>query len=458
VADIIIVVFYFVVMLLMGAYVYGTGRVSKSDSFFVADRKGSNLVISGSLLATIVGSSATVGMAGLGFTRGLTGAWWLLVGSIGLLILSFVWAKKVRGFGLYTLPELVEKQYGKEAGLLASGMIVASWIGIIAAQIAAAGKILSVFVSDSQTLMIIIPAIVFMIYTVLGAQYSIIRTDFVQSGILIIGILAALFFVLHHVGWIDGLTATLPSQHFSFPVSAEFGWSDLLSLLILAGATYIVGPDIYSRLFCAKNDGVAKSSALQVGLAIIPVAFCITLIGMGARVLFPDISSEQAFPTVIQDLLPVGLSGLVIAALLAAIMSSADTCLLTTSTILTEDIYKRIFPNVGEQRRLMISRLGIIIIGTVALLIALRMGGIISSLLLAYTVFTSGIVLPVLAGFHKDKLRVNSLGALAAIVGGGGTALVVKLMEVDNFELLGFGVCALLLFGVSWITRRGSSQ
>jgi SSS family solute:Na+ symporter len=230
-----------------------------------------------------------------------------------------------------------------------------------------------------------------------------------------------------------------------------------------------VGPDIYSRLFCAKDEQVAKSSALWAGLAIIPISLFIIIIGMGAKILYPDIPSEQAFPTVIGELLPVGLSGLVLAALLAAIMSSADTCLLTTSTIFTEDIYKRIFPGTGEKKRLMISRLGIVIIGIVALLIALQLGGVISSLLLAYTIYTSGIVLPVLVGFHKDKFKVNSYGALAAIIGGGGTALVVKLLgggtkldvrlwDANDFQLLGFGICAFLLFSVSWITRRSIHQ
>jgi len=198
-------------MLLIGVYVYRRGRASGSDSFFVADRKGSGLLITGSLLATIVGASATVGLAGWGFTRGLSGAWWLLVGAVGLFVLSLFWAKRVRGFGLYTLPELVERQYGREAGLVASILIVVSWIGVIAAQMAAAGKILGVLVSDSSTLVTVIPALVFMAYTVLGAQYSIIRTDFIQSGILIVGILTALFLVLDDVGWLSGLTGSLPS-------------------------------------------------------------------------------------------------------------------------------------------------------------------------------------------------------------------------------------------------------
>ena len=86
------------------------------------------------------------------------------------------------------------------------------------------------------------------------------------------------------------------------------------------------------------------------------------------------------------------------------------------------------------------------------------MKGIISSLFLAYTIFTSGIVIPVIAGFYKDRLKVNSIGALAAIIGGGGTALIIDRADIKDMELLGFGICAILLFGVSWgsnlITKR----
>jgi SSS family solute:Na+ symporter len=170
----------------------------------------------------------------------------------------------------------------------------------------------------------------------------------------------------------------------------------------------------------------------------------------------PDIASEQALPTVIKEVLPIGVSGLVIAALLAAMMSSADTCLITTSTIFTVDIYKRIFPAISERKTLFVAKVAVIVIGRLTLLVALRLNGIINSLLLAYTVFTSGVVLPVIAGFYKDKLKVNSAGVVAAIIGGGGTALAIKqLLHTGSFDpknLIGFGVCAVLLFSVSWIT------
>lgn len=452
--DLAIIIIYFLGMLAIGVYVYRKRQASSNDGFFVANRSGSTLLILGSLCATFIGASVAVGMAGLGYSKGLSGAWWLLVGAVGLFILGLFLARKVRRVGLYTLPELVEKQYGSKAGFVASILIVVAWIAVIAGQIIAAGKILTVLLPYDLSSLMAIAAAVFILYTALGGQYSIIRTDFAQFAILTVGILISLGFVLVRVGGISGLTASLPSEYFSFPVSINFGWYDLVLFLVLTGSTYIVGPDIYSRLFCARDEKVARSSVLWAALIAIPVAFVIVLIGMGAKVLFPEIASEQAFPTVIENLLPIGVSGLVVAALLAAIMSSADTVLLTTSTILSQDIYKRISPDMSERKSLIVSRMGVVIIGVLALVVALELKGVISSLFLAYTVFTSGLVVPVVAGFYKDKLKVNSVGAIAAIIGGGGTALAINRVGVEHMELLGFGVCIVLLFGVSWITRK----
>lgn len=452
--DLAIIIIYFLGMLAIGVYVYRKRQASSNDGFFVANRSGSTLLILGSLCATFIGASVAVGMAGLGYSKGLSGAWWLLVGAVGLFILGLFLARKVRRVGLYTLPELVEKQYGSKAGFVASILIVVAWIAVIAGQIIAAGKILTVLLPYDLSSLMAIAAAVFILYTALGGQYSIIRTDFAQFAILTVGILISLGFVLVRVGGISGLTASLPSEYFSFPVSINFGWYDLVLFLVLTGSTYIVGPDIYSRLFCARDEKVARSSVLWAALIAIPVAFVIVLIGMGAKVLFPEIASEQAFPTVIENLLPIGVSGLVVAALLAAIMSSADTVLLTTSTILSQDIYKRISPDMSERKSLIVSRMGVVIIGVLALVVALELKGVISSLFLAYTVFTSGLVVPVVAGFYKDKLKVNSAGAIAAIIGGGGTALAINRVGVEHMELLGFGVCIVLLFGVSWITRK----
>lgn len=454
--GLIIIAVYFLGMIAIGAV--SRRKVRGADDFFVAGRRGSTLFITGSLLATIVGGSATVGMAGLGFTQGLTGAWWLLVGSIGLVILGFFGAEKVRKLALYTLPELVEKQYDGRVALASSLLIVVAWIGIIAGQIIASGKILSVLGIGSPLLWMVVFTVVFVVYTVLGGQYAVIRTDTLQAVIIFAGIFGGLALVLSHLGGWSGLKAHLSPEQFAFPLSSQFGGYELAKYLLLIGLTYVVGPDMYSRLFCAKDTKTARVSVFWTALLIIPFAFGITVIGMGASALFPQVSSEQALPIVMNEILPPFLGGIVLAALLCAVMSSADTCLLSASTILTVDVIGRFKPSLSQEEILSISRWGIVVLGLSSLILALTLKGIISALLFAYTIYTAGLILPVIAGFYKSRLGVTPLGALVAVIGGGSAALISKLFDIKYLDLGSLLICGLLLFLVSFIDDKIRSR
>ncbi|MBU2536378.1 MAG: sodium:solute symporter family protein [Chloroflexota bacterium] len=450
--GLVIISLYFLVMLAIG--VASRRKAREVDDFFVAGRKNSSPFIVGSLLATIIGGSATIGMAGLGFKQGLTGAWWLLVGSIGLVFLGLFFARKVRKLALYTLPELVEKQYDRRMALAASILIVVAWIGIIAAQIIAAGKIMGILVTGSPAMWMVIFTVIFVAYTVLGGQHAVIRTDLLQAVIIFVGIFVGLALLLTRLGGWEGLQSSLPAERFAFPLSTQFDGAALITLLLLVGLTYVVGPDMYSRIFCARDDGVAKTATLWTAALIIPLAFAITVIGMGAAALFPDIAPEQAFPTVISELFSPLLSGIVLAALLCAVMSSADTTLLSASTILSIDIIGRFRPATSQKNILPRSRLAIVLLGICALVVALMLKGVISALLFAYTIYTSGVILPVLAGFFRNRLKVTPAGALAALIGGGTVGLISKLFAVKYLDLGALLISGVLLFLVSYVNRR----
>ncbi len=454
--GLLVIALYFIAMIAIG--LVSRRRARGADNFFVAGRGGSSLFITGSLLATIVGGSAIMVTSSLGFTRGLTGIWWLLVGSIGLIALGIFLAKKVREFGLYTLPELVERQYNKWVALAGSILIVVAWIGVIGAQIIAAGSIMSVLgIGDPRLWMVIFTA-VFVGYTILGGQHAILRTDTLQTVIIFAGIFGALVLVFSHFGGWGGLMSALPPERLSFPVGPQFGGYELVNLLLLVGLTYLVGPDMYSRLFCAKDAKTARKSVFWAALLIIPIALAITIIGMGASALFPEIASNQAFPMVIKEVLPPVWGAIVLAALLCAFMSSADTCLMTASTILSVDILGRFKPSLDQRKILLFSRWGIVALGGASLILALYLRDIVTAILFAFTVYTAGLILPVLAGFYKDKLKVTPAGALAAIIGGGGVALVSKLMAIKYLDLGSLLISGVLLFLVSFIDNRLRSR
>jgi SSS family solute:Na+ symporter len=450
--QLIIIAVYFAGMIALG--IWSRRKSREADDFYVAGRRGSTLFITGSLLATIIGGSAIMVSSSLGFTRGLSGAWWLLVGSIGLIILGIFLARKVREFGLYTLPEMIEKQYDKRVAFAGSILIVIAWIGIIAAQIIAAGSIMGVLGIGSSTLWMVIFTVVFVVYTIFGGQHAIIRTDTIQAVIIFAGIFVTLALVFSNLGGLSGFVDKLPSEQFSFPLGSNFGTYDLFNLLILVGLTYVVGPDMYSRLLCARDGSVAKKSAIWTAVLIIPVALAITVIGMSTSVLFPGTDAGQAFPTIINGILPPFVGGIVLAALLCAFMSSADTTLLTASTILSVDVIGQVDPSISKEKSLVISRWGIVVLGATSLVLALYMGNIISTMLFAYTVYTGGLIIPILAGFYRDRLKVTGLGALVAIIGGGATALIAKLMAVKYLDLGSLLVSLVLLFAVSYVDNK----
>ncbi|MEI8004195.1 MAG: sodium:solute symporter family protein, partial [Methanothrix sp.] len=240
----------------------------------------------------------------------------------------------------------------------------------------------------------------------------------------------------------------------SFPTSAEMGGWEVLSMLLVVGSAYLVGPDMYSRLLSAHSPRDAKISAAFAAVILIPPAFLIASLGIFARSLYPGVSPDQAIPVLLTGLLSPAAEGLVAAALLAAFMSSADTSLMTATSILTLDIYRKTRPKTSEEKLMAISRLFVLIIGILALALAVSMPGIIKTLLVAYTVFTSGLLLPVIAGFYRERLCLTPSGALAALVGGGATALFLG----QKYPLLGMAVSAAFLFGVSWLERRHTQQ
>ena len=421
--DLIVIVGYLAVMLVVG----WRSRLQSAESFWVAERRYHTSRVTASLVATIFGASSTIGIIGLGYSRGLTGAWWSLIGGIALIPFSFLLASRVRHLNVYTLPDILKKAYGQRVAFPAGVMISVAWCGIIAAQLIAGGRLLGGLLSLDFQFALSIVAIVFILYTFWGGQLSVIRTDFWQLFLFLGGLFVSLAFLISSQGSLAAVWQQVPSEHLRFPVSTAFGWYEVLVFYpLIVGLPYLVGPDIYSRVLCAKNDQVARRSALLAALAVIPLSFLLALFGVVARVRFAGIPAETALPETISVLIPVGLKGLVVAGFLGAIMSSADTCLISASTILTLNVIGPL-RKASKEEHLRVTRGALLVVGFAAWIIASLQQGIISSLLLGYTVFVGGVVFPTLASFCRERLKITSTGAIWAIVVGGTTAILGKI-------------------------------
>jgi SSS family solute:Na+ symporter len=428
--DLSIVVGYLVAMLLVG----WRSRRQSSESYWVAERQYGTLRISASLIITVFGASTTMGVISLGYSRGLTGAWWPLTGALALIPFGGFLARRVRGLAVYTLPDILKRAYGDKVAVPAALMIVISWCGVIAAQMIAGARLLDGVFALGYAPALAVIAVIFVLYTFWGGQLSVIRTDTWQLVLFLAGLLLCLILVTAAISG-AGVSAAgqLPQGLLNFPVSSEFGWYDLLVYYpLIVGLPFLVGPDLWSRVFCAKDGVVAQRSVFAAAFAIIPIALLLAVLGILIRARFPGIPPDGALPEAIGQLLPFGVRGLIVTGFLAAIMSSADTTLVTASTILSLNVLAPL-GSPSEAQRLAHTRVCLVIVGFVAWTVAGFQHGIIPALLLGYTIYVGGVVVPTLASFFRERLGITSTGAMWAVVIGGGAAM---LGEVRGGDLL----------------------
>lgn len=403
-------------------------RRQSPESYWVADRRYSASTVAVSLVATIFGASSTIGIIGLGYARGLTAAWWSLIGAVALVPFGLFLAARVRALEVYTLPDILKKAYGNRVAVPAAVVIAIAWCGVVAAQMTAGALLMSGILALDYASALAVVAVAFILYTYWGGQLSVIRTDSWQLA-LFVGGLAVCLALLSMASRGHAPAGGIPEGHFAFPVSQGFGWYDLVVFYpLIVGLPYLAGPDIYSRVLCARDTVAARNAALVGAAAVVPISFLLAFLGMLIRARFPTIAPETALPTAVGQLVPAGLAGLVVAGFLAAVMSSADTTLISVSTILSLNVFGA-GNRLSRERQLRLTRLALVGVGGVAWAIAGFERGIISALLLGYTVFVGGVVFPTLATFLRDRVRIAPSVAMTAVIVGGATAVLGALRD-----------------------------
>lgn len=399
-------------------------HVKDIPDFFVARKGASAKAVAGSLVATILGGSAVIGAIDSGARLGGAATWFMLVGALGLLAL-IPFAGRAYQHGKYALPDLVESLYGKGPRLVASLVIPVAWTGIVAAQIIAAAKLLMTFTTLGYTAAAIIAAAVFTGYTLAGGQLSILRTDFLQADLIVLGLVVLAGFALFggdSANAAPSLFAILQGAP-AFPFNTNFSPLDLFLLILTYGTTYTAGPDIFSRMFCAKDTVTAKKAIAMAALTLIPVAFIIGFLAVYG-VSLGDAQGAR-ITAIANQVLPQPLIPLIALALLSVVLSSADTTLLSSSVIICRLFDVREIPARAGMTPLTKVRIVILLNGIVALLLALVFTDIIGTLLLALAVYAGAFTVPILWGLLGLKAKPKFVAA--AIVAGGILALAGKL-------------------------------
>ena len=393
-------------------------KVKNFDDYVVAGRRQSTPFVFMSLMATVLGASATVGIAARAESIGFAAFWWLGVGAIGFWFQAAFLSKPVHDLDVRTLPEIAEKTVGKTGRKLVAFIIAISWIGIIAAQFAAvAGFIGLVLGHDAGMQSVLITAVIVIVYTLLGGQLSVVRTDALQFGILTLGFFAAAIYLFGGFSGAEITTSTASGiatfGNFNL-LNDKFGFADLAMMLFTIGGAYFLGPDVISRNLVAKDSSAARKAVVAGSFAILVFSVVIVLLGMWAATYAPNAAGTSVNPLfrLASGVLPFPLAALLSVGLLSALLSSADTCLINSAAIFGSDIL--------NTRRISVVRLLVVAIGIIATFLALQGKDIIGLLTMAYSVYTPGIVAPLAVAIitHKKFSIKKSLWYAGVIIGG----------------------------------------
>ncbi len=430
---------YLVVLLAIGWWCHHS-RISGMTDFLLAGRRLGIPLCTAAMAATHFGGGAVLGGASYGFRHGLAGAWYGIATGIGLLLLALLTASRFRELAIYTVPDYLALRYQSRClRVLAALLSLAALVGILAAQVNAARSAFSI-TGLSPTAAAVLATLVFVVYTTFGGLWAAAISDLFQLLIAGIGVVIAAVVVLLEVESRGGLRVLLEQQEVGetyFQLSGA-GPSFILWLLLPTVMYTLIGQDFYQRLLAARSARVARISALAGGILLLVISVFPVIIGMGARAIsgLEMERSTEAMPWVLQNLLSPLLGGIILAAILAAVMSTADSLLTSATSHVVKDIWIETW-HAGEPqdevRLLVLARWVTVAVGLAALLVGLLSPGIVSILIVSYTLYTAGVLVPVLGGLVSR--RAGATAAIAALFAGTAVALFGLITDLQLGEV-----------------------
>ncbi|QHY95606.1 Sodium/proline symporter [Streptomyces sp. S4.7] len=424
VVDYAVIVVYLAGMLAMGWW--GMRRAKSKSEFLVAGRRLGPWMYSGTMAAIVLGGASTIGGVGLGYQYGLSGAWMVFTIGLGLLALSVFFSARIARLKVYTVSEMLDLRYGGRAGII-SGLVMWGYTLMLAVTSTIAyATIFDVLFDLHRTVAIVLGGAIVVAYSTLGGMWSITLTDMVQFVVKTIGVLLLLLpIAVVKAGGFSEMKAQLPTEYFD-PLG--IGGETIFTYVLIYTFGMLIGQDIWQRVFTARGDSTARWGGTVAGTYCLVYAIAGAVIGTAAKVLYPKLpSADDAFATIVKDELPPGVRGLVLAAALAAVMSTSSGALIACATVANNDIWARLRElsgqrggrpeTAGERDEVRDNRAFILVMGLAVICIAIALNDVVGALTVAYNLLVGGLLVPILGGLLWRRGTVQ--GALAAMVVGG---------------------------------------
>src|SRR6201997_3727851 len=479
--DLGIIAVYFLIVFAIGMYFSRKERTS--TDYFLASRNVGWFFIGASLFVSNISTEHFIGLSGTGASSGLAVGHFEWLACLILLILGWVFVPFYLRSNVFTMPQFLERRFNRQCAVYLAGISIIAYIFTkISVQLYAASVVLERVAGWSLWKTAVVLVIATGVYTIAGGLAAVIYTDTVQTLILIAGAMALTIIGLHRVGGIEHLRTMVPPSYFHMmkpATDAQFPWTGIFFGAPILGIWYwCTDQVIVQRVLSARDEGHAKAGTIFAGfLKILPV-FLLVLPGIIAYALFPDqvVKPDYAYPTLVLNLLPVGLVGLVMAALLAAVMGAMSSVFNSASTLVTLDFYKKIRPQASERQLVTFGRIAtgfMVLLG----LLWVPFIHLISSQLYIYLQSVQAYISPPIASCFVLGIlwpRLNGQGAITSLLAGfvlGAARFILELADrgtgghftsslvrwiVDmnflHYAIFMFAVCSLVLVAVSLAT------
>jgi SSS family solute:Na+ symporter len=444
--------FIILYLLIIGAVSIWSIRKSKASpsDYFLANRNLGWFVIGASILASNVGSEHIVGLAGTAAQSGLVMGHYELHSWI-ILLLGWVFVPFYMRSMVYTMPEFLERRFNPQSRILLSIIQLLSYIITKASvTIFAAATVITIFFPgvDFWTAAIIL-VIITGVYTIFGGLHAVMYTEAIQAIVLLLGSTVLMFFGLKEVGGWDGLMTSIPKSKLNmFPALSDpnFPWLGILFASPIVGIWYwCTDQHIVQRCLAARDEKQARRGTIFAAylklmpffIFMIPGLIAYSLHEQGKLVLDDP---NQAFPTLVRELLPVGLRGLLAGGLLAALMSSLASVYNACATLFTMDIYKKIKPEADNKTLVKVGRITtgvVVILGMIWIPLMSKISGVLYQYLQSVQSYLAPPIAAVfLLGVYSK--RINAKGAFSAMIIGFALGIFRIILELNKSTLTGF--------------------
>lgn len=450
------------VSLMFGVGIIASRKVKDTDDYFLGGRKNPTFLIVATLLASEVGGGVMLGSVGYGYQNGWGALWYLAPMAIGLTLFGFVMAKRLKcdgdKNGYVSMFEWLSGRFDNDNSIRLVGAIVmlAGFIGSLASQFVAMGTALTTITNVDKLWGLIIGGIVVIVYASLGGLLSVMWTDLLQAGVFIFGMLVFLPMLIARpeVGGFGNLISHISNNYPGAFNSGTAEWQ--LGMVITMTVAPFVRQYYYQRMFAAKSPSSAKKSMILQAILLFIIAIWTVLVGAGVNMLNPTLeNAEGAMPWALAEIFPTVIAAIILSAIIACVMSTADTFVNAAALTFVRDIYGVINKEeLDKKAELRIARLSSLVIGLIALTIALGSASVMSAIQKAWSILGGGLFCPMVVSYFWKKSTKS--GVLASMIGGFLSTLYCTLFTNINAIFVGLPVSLVCLVVGSMISSKKS--